>query len=669
MTHHYKTLVSTLLCTLGICTAHAENYAHLTNLPTLYIDTEDSVAITSKEEYVNATLRYVDNAGITLYDALKIRGRGNSTWGMEKKPYRLKFDKKQRLLGKTRANAKSWTLLANHADKTLIRNAVAAYIGDLAGQPFTAAAQFADLVVNGDYCGCYQISDQIEIRDKRVNITEQTDAITPESDISGGYLLEVDGFALSEPAHFSTKRGVLITIKSPDDEIIDTLQVSYIQAHINKFEDALFSTDFTDSINGYRRYVDAETLASWYISSELTGNPDCFWSTYIYKERGDDKIYWGPLWDYDIAFNNCNTKGDVSRKLMVDIAYGRDLANGELTKLWVNKMWEDPWFRQIVHDKWKSMIANNLKERLCHYIDSVSSEIDQSQQLNSTLWPINQRTYVEITLFDTYAEGIDYLKEYLQRRCAYLTEVFEQAAQPILAFEPKDCSYRIQNYQNKHYADVNNNRLVTHSMGENKETQLWNFIPSGDGYFYIINAETNRAITDLSDRNGSQYSRGAGIGLSALTPKTTQEWYPRPISRGRYILTNRATGLVWNNCAGSSEESNPAISWTDDPNDSYEFNNQWQIIACDSLSSVGIEKVCQRVEYKVTYSPEDAMLHFRAESDAIFDGGTLTIYTPKGAILGILPIAREVSLSTLPEGIYLLRWQTGEISGSCKVIR
>ncbi|MDE7126223.1 MAG: CotH kinase family protein, partial [Muribaculaceae bacterium] len=200
-------------------TAQTAEYKQITNLPTVYIDTEDYVSITSKETYVRATLRYVDKDGTTVYDALGIRGRGNSTWGLDKKPYRIKFDKKQSFLGKDRAKAKSWTMLANHTDKTLMRNALASYIGTLAGQPFTAAAQFVDVVLNGKLIGNYQISDQMEIREKRIDILEQEDPATAESNITGGYLLEVDGFASSEPVYFRTSKGVTITIKSPDDDI------------------------------------------------------------------------------------------------------------------------------------------------------------------------------------------------------------------------------------------------------------------------------------------------------------------------------------------------------------------------------------------------------------------------------------------------------------------
>ena len=138
-------------------------------------------------------------------------------------------------MGPKRAKAKSWTLLANFADKTLLRNAVAACIGDFAGQPFTAGAQFVDLVLNGTYLGNYQLSDQMEVRKKRVDIDEQDEIPTEDANITGGYFLEVDGWATAEPVYYKTNRNVLVTVKSPDEEVIVSRQLEYIKNHMQLF--------------------------------------------------------------------------------------------------------------------------------------------------------------------------------------------------------------------------------------------------------------------------------------------------------------------------------------------------------------------------------------------------------------------------------------------------
>lgn len=404
---------------LSLPSAAQESYPQLTNIPTIYLETENNQEIVSKEEYCRATLHFVDESGDKYYDALGVRGRGNSTWNLAKKPYRLKFDKKQEFLGSDHAKAKSWTLLANHTDKTLMRNALAAYVGSLAGQPFVASAQFVDLVLNGRYLGNYQVSDQMEIREKRVDIVEQDEPATAESNITGGYFLEVDGFADSEPVYFRTNAGVKITIKSPDEDIINKDQISYISNHVQKFESALFSKDFADPEKGYRPYVDASTLASWYVGSEITGNPDAFWSIYIYKNVDDDHIYWGPMWDYDIAFNNCNRIGDLSSYALFEKSFGQDLG-----AVWIKRMWQDPWFVRLVYAKWQELKAMNLEKLMLDFIDEKAAELDESQKRNFEIWPIGSRVYDELRLFKTYAEGVDFLKQSVSDRLGYLDKVF-----------------------------------------------------------------------------------------------------------------------------------------------------------------------------------------------------------------------------------------------------
>ena len=91
------------------------------------------IAITSKKTWVNATLLYIDeNDVVTNYDALQIRGRGNSTWNRNpsKKPYRIRFAEAVEFLGPEYANARNWTLMANTYDKTLMRNGLTSELSE-----------------------------------------------------------------------------------------------------------------------------------------------------------------------------------------------------------------------------------------------------------------------------------------------------------------------------------------------------------------------------------------------------------------------------------------------------------------------------------------------------------------------------------------------------------
>ena len=315
-------LAALLLVPATLCA----QYRRQTNLPALYLTTFDGGGIQSKTDYKYCRMHYVDETDVlTFYDSVSVRGRGNSTWGLAKKPYRFKFLNKEKFLGKGYANAKKWTLLANAGDKTLIRNALTSEMGlfcaalrgpsEPKSLPFNPAVRFVDFTLNGVYQGTYQISDQVEVRPHRVNITEQAVPLAPGDDISGGYLLETDGF-MDGNSFRTAIYDAPVRIHYPDDEDILARQTAYVKQHIARFESALSSSSFTDPETGYRAFVDTASLVDWYICTELTANVDGFYSTYFYKERGDDRLFFGPLWDYDIAYNNDWRYSSTLRLLM-----------------------------------------------------------------------------------------------------------------------------------------------------------------------------------------------------------------------------------------------------------------------------------------------------------------------------------------------------------------
>lgn len=424
---HLRSLIWLLLVVLSWCTATAQEHHRLTNLPHMFINTFTGEDITSKDTQVLAKLWYVDEQDQEIfYDSVMIRGRGNATWDLKKKPYRIKFAQKTRLLCDDHANARKWTLLANHGDKSLMRNALAAYIGDLCGQPFTPSAKFIDLTLNGNYRGIYQISDQIEVRKHRVDIAKQDYPLTEESNITGGYLMEADGTIDFNAGYtgFWTPRGVPVNIHYPDKDEIDNQQLSYIRDFVTLFEYRLFDLDFNSS-EGYRHYVDSTSLASWYIASEITANIDYLWSMYFYKEQDDQRLHFGPLWDYDIAFDNDRRMEDMGydprRQLMADIGF-TNVGTGE----WIKRMWQDKWFQKLILRHYVTLYNNGLESKLLNKIDSLSQHLEPSQQLNYQYWSIDQRTMTEVVLFSSYEEYVDDLRAFIKERVQALLEAFAQ---------------------------------------------------------------------------------------------------------------------------------------------------------------------------------------------------------------------------------------------------
>ena len=564
----YRSGFAVLLLFIGFQVFAQTRYS---NIPTLHITTTNNRPVTDKYNYVKGNLVVKSqNPSEELSMVTEIRLRGNATYWMEKKSFRIKLDKKTNLLNLP-AKERSWVLLANYADKTLMRNALAFKIGEILGFDFTPSIRFVDVVLNGTFIGNYFLTDQANVGPNRVNINEQDGTETTEPAISGGYLLEQAGDPSGEPVWFGTSKGLKLVVKSPDSEVINQKQIEYIKNYISNFENKLFSPDFKDPVKGYRAIVDTVSLINWYVACELTGNSDSFWSTYMYKKRSDDKLYFGPLWDFDIAFNNDNRLGDAIFSLMREAAWD--------PKAWITQMWLDEWFREAVWRRWKEVAADNLLENLCAFIDETAREIDASQKLNFNTWKIlNRRIYLETFVFNTYKEGVDYLKYYMAKRIDFLTESFGkvETEKPSDPFNPYDGYYTIQNKRSMNLIVTDQNSvnanapLVMWEPLEDNDAQLWSVNSIGYSLYHIINKHSGLAMTG----NG----HGNNLIQAPLDPyNEAQQWYITPVLTGNlYGIVNRKTGNSVNNSGGGLTNGTNSIEWTNNihgsMNQQYYFN-------------------------------------------------------------------------------------------------
>ncbi len=624
----------------------------LTNLPTLHLTTQDRKPVTSKEIYLPArvTIKSSNQNQVVTDIAAEIRGRGNSTWTMPKKPFRLKLEQKMNFFGLP-AKERSWVLLANYGDKTLIRNAVAFKISEIVGLEFTPQALFVDLFLNGKFLGNYMVTDQVEVGKARVPVEKQESSNTEVPIITGGYLLEIDGFAAAEPLWFSTDKGLKITVKYPDDEEINSQQVNYISRYINDFEKVLFSSSFKNPVSGYRAWVDTASLVNWYIASELTGNPDAFWSTYIYKKRNDPKLYFGPLWDYDIAFNNDDRLGDATRKLMRTSAHN--------PRTWIEQFWKDDWFQQAVERRWLEL-RTGLYEKLETYIDSTTSEIYASQQLNFASWiVINKKVHRETFLFQTYDQGVNYLKEYLRARIAFLDESFvlREPEKPSAPFVAESFYYSIMNRKSNNVIEVPEGTAVPGSLlslwepEEGNDKQLWKIESSGTGSFRFINKTTGMAMAGNGKGNNLKQ---VPLNLS----DKTQLWKIIPVHFGNtYGIVNQSSGLSANNSGGGMNNGNAVIEYDNNIYSAEKTNQHWYIQKIEKIGdgpSKSLNMLATNKATKIFQEPSTKNLIILTKTKQ-----TVYIYNMNGVVLQKIEASdnnkTNVDLSTMPSGIYIVK--------------
>lgn len=232
-----------------------------TNLPLVVIHTDSAKEITSKTIYTPGIIHVISDEGSSIFtDSLDIRGRGNGSWIFPKKPYKLKLAHKARLLGMP-AKAKKWTLINNYGDKTLVRNLLAFRISEMMGMEYTPAGRMVDVMFNGEYKGTYQLCDQIEVKKNRVDVTEMGAEDNNGSELTGGYLVEIDAYAAEEKKWFTTKDFALpVSLKYPDEDDITDAQYNYLQTSFNRMVSRVASPSYNNPVMGFRRYLDEDSF-------------------------------------------------------------------------------------------------------------------------------------------------------------------------------------------------------------------------------------------------------------------------------------------------------------------------------------------------------------------------------------------------------------------------
>ena len=368
---------------------------------------------------------------------IEIRGRGNSTWGLPKKPYRIKFPEKFSPIGLNHAKAKSWVLLAHDMDKSLLRNHLAFELSrilfnsaegyhDKAAIMFTPCSQMVNVYSGDNYYGVYQMSDQMEVAKGRINLDKlvAVDGSDPNK-ISGGHLLETnihhdEGY----PVSFTSSRGIYIDHKYPKDDDMDISQYKYMEDFVRKAEAALYSSNFTDPTVGWRKWFDEKTLADYIIVKEFAGDMDGYTSTYFYKRRGVDKIFFGPIWDLDKGWNNDRRTphGDTLTQLMI---FGGFYMPPYINPDWFHRFWQDAEFRKFVGARWAAK-KDELKAKVLSELEEKPRQMHKAIEANFSIWPFYYQYSGEANMpARTYELEIERMKQLTEQRANLLDRKFQ----------------------------------------------------------------------------------------------------------------------------------------------------------------------------------------------------------------------------------------------------
>lgn len=449
-----------------VCVAQSEN------LSALYITSDDPSAQgrdfvdASKSNIATAQMLLVDKDGKAVYDGAltQLKARGNTTFTVaEKKSYQIKLGKKSDLVA-CGEKVKTWTLLAGYNDATFLHDKLFKDLAASLGMPYTAASDWVDLYYDGVYRGTYLVSEKNAVNKTGVDITDMEDAyagvnagygsnmtiataenrygqtyqyttgLTEPANITGGYLLELNGTKLSgtpepkydEASGFMTARGSAMNVKSPEWCGEDAM--AYISEYYQAFEDAVYAQDADGNYTGYNaetgkyyyEYCDLTSLVQAYLLQSLSGNSDAFYSSLFFYKDADGLMYAGPVWDMEMT---CGSGWNGY------IGPGNDFINGRYL---VTALLKIPGFRAAVSNYYHDTFLAQAQQLVGDdgKVMTGAARLSASAAMNYRQWPLirvgnpNQSSHFW-PAGTTYADTVADMNDWLTKRIAQMSAVYD----------------------------------------------------------------------------------------------------------------------------------------------------------------------------------------------------------------------------------------------------
>ena len=379
-------------------------------LPVLYINTERHKNIVSKEDYLHADW-WLDPMGAEGVEPLGsateplgmlIKGRGNYSWlHSDKKPFRIKLDEKQPLMG-MKKNRHFCLLPHDHWTSPF-----GFELSRRIGLSYTPALQHIEVVLNGQYIGLYLLTEKIRVGKNRVNIIKQENAETDEGLITGGWLLEIDNHPDENQFVFQEGNGNWMGVKYHSPDSLSQEQFNYIYRYFKDVDNAIY--DEQDSVGAWMDYIDIDTLACFYIVNEIADNIESFTnSLYLHKQRGDStKLLFGPVWDLGTSYG----RPELEQPCFI---YENTAEN--FTPHWLVRLSGFPDFQDAVHLHWNRFYHSGLAT-MEDYMNALVNRITPASRADRTRWPAD---YIWFEDVKEYSD--DYYIPHMREKINFLNE-------------------------------------------------------------------------------------------------------------------------------------------------------------------------------------------------------------------------------------------------------
>ncbi len=431
-------------------------------IPALFLEVDEKQLIRANAgkdyEITSGRAVYCEADGTVSYDGplSQMKGRGNNTFAYTKKPYQVKLAEKASLSGMNKA--KTWVLLANWNDVSLLRNQIVLDIARAAGLRNAVSCVQADVWINGRYNGLYLVAEKVQIKKGRLelrDLEEETEKVNsqpvssfsmfldktnrsypllrgyriPENpeDITGGYIMTIEKYARLRDYKlpgFRTKKELSVQIKEPTYPSRE--QAEYLANLVNEMHLAVIADDGVNAETGkyYTEYIDAESFAVKFLIEDWSKDYDFIGgSQFMYKDSDDRDplIYAGPAWDYDLAFGNLGDRGTSATGNYITAVSHK---TGNIW--WVLSRHDDfmDLVREIWTERFRPAAAVLLGEReagagsVVRSLDSYAEAIRDSAKMNYARWNVSKTTFEKSA--GSFENAVSYLKEWIAGRTGFM---------------------------------------------------------------------------------------------------------------------------------------------------------------------------------------------------------------------------------------------------------
>jgi len=349
-------------------------------IPVIHIHTENRDSIIDKVRKIKATL-YVESPegqtgdGIAGRDnpvELTIKGRGNATWMLPKKSYKLTFNRKTELLGLPAH--RHFALIAwNYGSGNIewITSICGMEMARMLGMPWAPSIRPVELILNDNYEGMYFLTESVCIDPGRLDIFEQIGGNEDAEDIPYGWLVELDNYVEENQIVIPEKDNVKLRITHHSPKILSDVQRQWLTDEFTAINEAVYSEGAVD----WRQYLDIESLVQYFIIREVMFDTDGFnGSMYMYKGKEEEaKWHFGPIWDIGL---NVTAKTDYTVNLRPPYAAAH----------WELELMRYDSFQQEFLRQWNAFYPAefNRLEAMAHEVARYCSAADAA---NAARWP------------------------------------------------------------------------------------------------------------------------------------------------------------------------------------------------------------------------------------------------------------------------------------------